>query len=150
MKGKLSHHQTVNTTNKHKDGETINKAIEIPTNHLNTANLTTIIHHKTPKAQDTNLHIIGNHIHPLMPEILAELQDFQRQVHRIVSSNKKVTFLRLDDPRLGHVGNVAQTWPWAASLDPRLSLSEIGWITFGPRWKRGSNVTWGAWFLSLE
>ncbi|MED6163540.1 hypothetical protein PIB30_081012 [Stylosanthes scabra] len=25
-------------------------------------------------------------------------------------------FWRLDDPRLGHVGNVAQTWPWAASL----------------------------------
>ncbi|MED6138673.1 hypothetical protein PIB30_076638 [Stylosanthes scabra] len=64
MKAKLSHHQTINTTNKHKDGETINKAVGIPTNHLNTANLTTTIHHKTPKDQDTNLHIIGNHIHP--------------------------------------------------------------------------------------
>ncbi|MED6211023.1 hypothetical protein PIB30_069687 [Stylosanthes scabra] len=51
---------------------------------------------------------------------------------------------RLDDPRLGHVPNVAQTWPWAASLVPRLSLGEIGWVTFGPCWKRGSNVTWRA------
>ncbi|MED6210938.1 hypothetical protein PIB30_068874 [Stylosanthes scabra] len=57
--------QTANTNHNPKGGMTINKGVGIPTNNLNTANPTTkTIHHKIPKTQDTNLHIVGNHTHP--------------------------------------------------------------------------------------
>ncbi|MED6225110.1 hypothetical protein PIB30_090569 [Stylosanthes scabra] len=58
-------HKTANTNHNPKGGVTINKGVGIPTNNLNTANpTTTTIHHKIPKTQDTNLHIVGNHTHP--------------------------------------------------------------------------------------
>ncbi|MED6160818.1 hypothetical protein PIB30_054861 [Stylosanthes scabra] len=57
-------HKTANTNNNLKGGVTINKGVGTPTNNLNTANpITTTIHHKTPKIQDTNLHIVDNHTH---------------------------------------------------------------------------------------
>ncbi|MED6201084.1 hypothetical protein PIB30_091502, partial [Stylosanthes scabra] len=57
-------HKTANTKHNPKGGVTINKGVGIPTNNLNTANPTTTIHHKIPKTQDTNLHIVDNHTHP--------------------------------------------------------------------------------------
>ncbi|MED6136562.1 hypothetical protein PIB30_057129 [Stylosanthes scabra] len=55
-------HKTANTNHNPKGGMTINKGVGTPTNNLNTANpITTTIHHKIPKTQDTNLHIVGNH-----------------------------------------------------------------------------------------
>ncbi|MED6210355.1 hypothetical protein PIB30_063300 [Stylosanthes scabra] len=52
-------HKTAYINHKSKGGMTINKGVGFPTNNLNTANPTTTIHHKIPKAQDTNLHIGG-------------------------------------------------------------------------------------------
>ncbi|MED6125176.1 hypothetical protein PIB30_066258 [Stylosanthes scabra] len=54
-------HKTANTNHNPKGGATINKGVGTPTNNLNTANpITTTIHHKIPKTQDTNLHIVSN------------------------------------------------------------------------------------------
>ncbi|MED6182578.1 hypothetical protein PIB30_029827 [Stylosanthes scabra] len=53
-------HKTANTNHNPKGGVTINKGVGILTNNLNTANPTTTIHHKIPKTQDTNIHIVDN------------------------------------------------------------------------------------------
>ncbi|MED6123910.1 hypothetical protein PIB30_054096 [Stylosanthes scabra] len=60
----MNPHQVSNTNNNLKGGVITNKDVGTPTNNLNTANpTTTTIHHKIPKTQDTNLHIVGNDTH---------------------------------------------------------------------------------------
>ncbi|MED6114549.1 hypothetical protein PIB30_081326 [Stylosanthes scabra] len=59
----MDSHKTANINHRPKGGVIINKGVGIPTNNLNTANPTTTIHHKIPKTQDTNLHIVDNPTH---------------------------------------------------------------------------------------